>query len=182
MHGDGSEFPGARVDPDDPRYPALVRGFNQRWVGRPRFVQVVGDAQQVVAIVQRCVDEKLRLTARSGGHCYEGWVSENDGVIVDVSSLRAAGRDATNGWYYLDSGCTNWDLYNQLYRQYGVTLPAGSCYSVGRDARRPRRVAGADRGAAGRRRLAPLRRALDCRAPHALARSHPDPRSEEHTS
>jgi len=131
MHGDGSEFPGARVDPDDPRYPALVRGFNQRWVGRPRFIQVVGDAQQVVAIVQRCVDEKLRLTVRSGGHCYEGWVSENDGVIVDVSSLCAAGWDAINGWYYLDSGCTNWDLYNQLYRQYGVTLPAGSCYSVG---------------------------------------------------
>ncbi len=131
MHGDDSDFPGARVTPDDPRYPALVRGFNQRWVGRPRFVQVVGDAQQVVAIVQRCVDEKLRLTVRSGGHCYEGWVSENDGVIVDVSSLRAAGWDAANGWYYLDSGCTNWDLYNQLYRQYGVTLPAGSCYSVG---------------------------------------------------
>jgi len=77
------------------------------------------------------VDEKLRLTVRSGGHCYEGWVSENDGVIVDVSSLRAAGRDDSQGWYYLDSGCTNWDLYNQLYRQYGVTLPAGSCYSVG---------------------------------------------------
>ena len=131
MKSDGSAFPGSRVTPDDPRYPTLVRGFNQRWVGRPRFVQVVGDAQQVIDIVQRCVDDDLRITVRSGGHCYEGWVSENDGVIVDVSSLRAAGRDAANGWYYLDSGCTNWDLYNQVYRQYGVTLPAGSCYSVG---------------------------------------------------
>lgn len=131
MHADSDAFPGARVTPDDPRYPTLVRGFNQRWVGRPRFVQVVGDASQVVAIVQRCVDEGLRLTVRSGGHCYEGWVSENDGVIVDVSSLRAAGWDAANGWYYVESGCTNWDLYDQVYRQYGVTLPAGSCYSVG---------------------------------------------------
>ena len=94
MHANDSEFPGARVLPDDPRYPTLVRGFNQRWVGHPRWVQVVGDAQQVVAIVQLCIDEKLRLTVRSGGHCYEGWVSENDGVIVDVSSLRAAGWDA----------------------------------------------------------------------------------------
>lgn len=124
-------FPGARVMPDDPRYPALIRGFNQRWVGNPRYVEVVGDAQQIVQVVQKCVDERLRVTVRSGGHCYEGWVSLNDGVIIDVSSLHAAGKDPETGWYFLESGCTNWDIYNQIYRQYGVTLPAGSCYSVG---------------------------------------------------
>lgn len=127
----GPVFPGARVTPDDPRYPALIRGFNQRWVGNPQSVEVVGDAQQIVQVVQRCVDEKLRVTVRSGGHCYEGWVSLNDGVIIDVSSLHAAGKDPETGWYFLESGCTNWDIYNQIYRQYGVTLPAGSCYSVG---------------------------------------------------
>lgn len=127
----GSSFPGSRVDPDDPRYPTLIRGFNQRWVGHPQWVQVVGDAQQVVDIVQHCVDENLRPTVRSGGHCYEGWVSLNDGVILDVSSLHDAGWDDELGCFYMESGCTNWDLYNQLYRQYGVTLPAGSCYSVG---------------------------------------------------
>lgn len=124
-------FPGARVTPDDSRYPTLVRGFNQRWVGRPQYVQVVGSARQIVETVQQCLDRNLRPTVRSGGHCYEGWVSLNDGVIIDVSSLHAAGWDAENGWYFLESGCTNWDLYNQLYRQYDVTLPAGSCYSVG---------------------------------------------------
>jgi FAD/FMN-containing dehydrogenase len=131
MPGDCPVFPGCRVTPDDPRYPTLIRGFNQRWVGHPRSVEVVGDARQIVEVVQRCVDDRLRVTVRSGGHCYEGWVSLNDGVILDVSSLRAAGRDPETGWYFLESGCTNWDLYNQLYRQYGVTLPAGSCYSVG---------------------------------------------------
>jgi len=124
-------FPGARVTPDDSRYPTLVRGFNQRWVGRPQYVQVVGSAQQVVEAVRDCLDRGLRPTVRSGGHCYEGWVSLNDGVIIDVSSMHAAGWDAENRWYYMESGCTNWDLYDQLYRQYNVTLPAGSCYSVG---------------------------------------------------
>ena len=124
-------FPGARVTPDDPRYPTLIRGFNQRWVGQPRYVQVVGDAQQIVEVVQRCVDENVRITVRSGGHCYEGWVSLNDGVIIDVSSMHGAGWDEENQWFYIEGGCTNWDIYNQLYRQYGVTLPAGSCYSVG---------------------------------------------------
>lgn len=131
MTRNASAFSGSRVAPDDPRYPALVRGFNQRWVGSPRYVQVVGDAEQVVDAVQRCVDEGLRPTVRSGGHCYEGWVSLNDGVIIDVSPMNAAGKDPETGYYFLESGCTNWDVYNQLYRQYGVTLPAGSCYSVG---------------------------------------------------
>jgi FAD/FMN-containing dehydrogenase len=124
-------FPGARVNPEDPRYPTLVRGFNQRWVGRPQYVQVAGDAQQIVDTVQDCLDRDLRITVRSGGHCYEGWVSLNDGVILDVSSLHCAGWDAANQWYFIETGCTNWDIYNQLYRQYNVTLPAGSCYSVG---------------------------------------------------
>ena len=131
MSSDCPVFPGSRVTPEDPRYPTLIRGFNQRWVGHPQYVEVVGSAQQIVEVVQRCVDENLRITVRSGGHCYEGWVSLNDGVIIDVSSLHGAGRDPETGWYFLESGCTNWDIYNQLYRQYGVTLPAGSCYSVG---------------------------------------------------
>jgi len=131
MLDDCPVFPGAKVTPEDPRYPTLIRGFNQRWVGDPRYVQVVGDAQQIVATVQDCLDRDLRITVRSGGHCYEGWVSLNDGVIIDVSSMHAAGWDAENQWYFLEGGCTNWDIYNQLYRQYDVTLPAGSCYSVG---------------------------------------------------
>jgi FAD/FMN-containing dehydrogenase len=120
-----------RVLPDDRRYPTLVRGFNQRWAGNPRYVEVVTDADQVVDVVQRSVDAGLRPTVRSGGHCYEGWSSRTDGVIIDVSGLRSAGRDPSTGWYFMDSGCTNWDLYDQLYRRFGRTLPAGSCYSVG---------------------------------------------------
>ena len=126
-----STEPAVRVTSDDPRYRTLAAGFNQRWVGHPRYVEVVADVDQIVEAVQRCVDEGLRPTVRSGGHCYEGWSSLTDGVIIDVSLMQAAGRDAETGWYFLETGCTNWDVYNQLYRRYGVTLPAGSCYSVG---------------------------------------------------
>ncbi len=122
---------GTRVLPDDPRYPTLVRGFNQRWVGSPEYVEVVTDAAQVIDVVQNCVDHGLRPTVRSGGHGYEGWGSRTDGVIIDVSALQAAGKDPATGWYFLETGCTNWEVVDQFYRRYGRTLPAGSCYSVG---------------------------------------------------
>src|SRR4051812_17544589 len=92
MEGADSTVAGTRVVPDDPRYPTLVRGFNERWVGEPRYVEMVADVDQVVDVVQRCVDEGLRPTVRSGGHGYEGWASRTDGVIIDVSALRAAGK------------------------------------------------------------------------------------------
>ena len=40
-------------------------------------------------------------------------------------------RDAETGWYCIEGGATLWDAYTRLYRLYGVTIPAGSCYGVG---------------------------------------------------
>lgn len=127
-------FPGSKVLPDDPRYPALIRGFNQRWIGTPHFVQVCGDAQQVLETVQNAVDNNLRITARGGGHCYENFVSDNHGgVIIDLSPMNAVYHVADHplDLFCFEGGCTLWNVYNELFREYGRTFPGGSCYSVG---------------------------------------------------
>ena len=125
-------YPGEQVLPDDPRYSTLVRGFNLRWVGKPAYIALCGDTAQVVQAVQQAVDDDRRITIRGGGHCYEDFVSGNDGgVIIDLSPMQAVWRDASTGWYGVEGGATLWNVYTQLYREYGVTLPAGSCYSVG---------------------------------------------------
>ena len=78
-------YPGEQVPPGDPRYSTLVRGFNLRWVGKPAYVALCGDTAQVVQAVQRAVDDGRRITVRGGGHCYEDFVSDNDGgVIIDL--------------------------------------------------------------------------------------------------
>jgi FAD/FMN-containing dehydrogenase len=121
-----------RIDERDPRYPALVRGFNQRWVGRPRRVEVCRTTTDVVASVERALQDGLRITVRSGGHCYEDFVSGNDGgVILDLSPLSAVYLDAATGQYCVEAGATLWNAYGRLYKEHGVTLPGGSCYSVG---------------------------------------------------
>ncbi|MGB0384293.1 MAG: FAD-binding oxidoreductase [Ardenticatenaceae bacterium] len=118
------------ISREDPRYQTLIRGFNLRWVGNPRFVQVVEDAQQVRETVQSAVSLKMRLTVRSGGHCYEDFVCANDdGVIIDLSGLDGIYEE--NGMIVVESGCTLWDLYSQMYKKWGLTIPGGSCYSVG---------------------------------------------------
>jgi FAD/FMN-containing dehydrogenase len=126
------EFPGARVFPEDARYQTLIRGFNLRWVGNPAYVQVCGSADQVVAAVQEAYDSGLRITARGGGHCYEDFVSGNDGgVIIDLSPMGDVYRDDSTGLYCVEGGVTLWNAYSRLAKEYGVTIPGGSCYSVG---------------------------------------------------
>src|SRR5256885_12646558 len=124
-------FHGSRVSPANPRYPTLVRGFNQRFVGTPKYVQVCGTVEQALQAVQRAVERNLRITVRGGGHCYENFVSGNHGgVIIDLSPLNAVYQDGKD-LYCIEGGCTLWNVYTQLYKDYGRTIPGGSCYSVG---------------------------------------------------
>jgi FAD/FMN-containing dehydrogenase len=128
MEADG----GTLILPGDPRYPTLVRGFNLRWVGQPAYVTVCRDTKQVVQAVQRAVDDGRRITVRGGGHCYEDFVSQNDdGVIIDLSPMNSVWRDPGTDWYGVAGGATLWDVYRRFHSAYGVTLPGGSCSSVG---------------------------------------------------
>jgi hypothetical protein len=131
--GEGEVFPGVRIEKSDPRYPTMVQGFNPRWVGQPEYVQVCGDTAQVIDAVQRAYDEGKRITVRSGGHCYEDFVCDNvGGVLIDLSPMNGVYRAQPGGDVYcVEGGATLWNVYDQLYREFGLTLPGGSCYSVG---------------------------------------------------
>ena len=124
-------YPGGRVGPGDPRYEALVRGFNLRWVGRPAEIALCGSAGQVRDVVQEAVDRNSRVTVRSGGHCYENFAVHNEGgVIVDMAPMSRVYRDEARG-YCIEAGATLWNVIWTLYKEYGCALPGGSCYSVG---------------------------------------------------
>ncbi|MGW7051458.1 FAD-dependent oxidoreductase [Streptomyces sp. NPDC054887] len=124
------------VHPSDARYDALRRGFNQRWIASPDYVVVAASADDVVEAVGKFVGKpanvKRRITVRSGGHCYENFVSSDDvGVIIDVSGMNQVYFDPDMDAYCIEAGATNWHSTTQLYRSTGLALPGGSCYSVG---------------------------------------------------
>src|SRR5207247_7511275 len=67
--------------------------------------------------------------ARGGGHSYGGY-STTPGVVIDVSRIAGVqvvptGRTATVG-----AGARLIDVYDALWR-HGLTIPAGSCATVG---------------------------------------------------
>jgi hypothetical protein len=119
------------IYPADPRYDTMRMGFNRRWVGSPAYIQVVQNARQTVQAVQRAHDAGLRITVRGGGHCYENFSSGNHGgVIIDMSGMQGVSLDPA-GQVCVEAGATLWNVYETLFKDYNLTIPGGSCYSVG---------------------------------------------------
>ncbi|MBW4721489.1 FAD-binding oxidoreductase [Saccharothrix obliqua] len=122
----------AVVTPGDRRYGDLVRGMNHRWVATPDRVVVVRTPDQVVTAVRGALRDRLRLSVRSGGHCYEAFAAEPGvGVVIDVSDLTGIRHDPRLRAVEVEAGAVMGDVYATLFKRWGVTLPGGSCYSVG---------------------------------------------------
>jgi hypothetical protein len=119
----------------DPRYNTLKKGHNLRWpateseaVGR---IELVENAKDAAEALQKIVSAGMRPTVRSGGHCYEDFFANNpDGAILDVSLLTGAHRPSEGAPYRIAPGTQLWNAYLELYRRYGVTIPAGTCATV----------------------------------------------------
>ena len=146
------------IDNTDPRHATFQKGFNLRWPtgniqgqSSPNgadtlyFCRTVDD---IISAAAAGLADGGRITVRSGGHCYEGLVSNKlDGEsaafsIIDISMLTgmaysdtlSIGTDFPSSEQYrfkVMAGNQNWDNYADLYKATGKTLPGGSCYSVG---------------------------------------------------
>ena len=120
------------VTRDDPRYPEMVVGYNQRWVGAPDAVVIPRTSGQVQRAVRDAVTAGKRVSVRSGGHCYADFVYNPDvDVVIDMSAMNGISWDAERGAVCVEPGAQLGQLYQTLYREWGVTLPAGVCLSVG---------------------------------------------------
>ncbi|WP_103536743.1 MULTISPECIES: FAD-binding oxidoreductase [unclassified Streptomyces] len=120
------------VAPADIRYSGLTSGQNQLFSSRPEAIRLPNSTAQVVSAVQEAVTAGKRISVRGGGHCYENFVDHPDvKVIIDMSAMRAVAHDARMNAFSVEGGATLGEMYQVMFRQWGVTLPGGACYSVG---------------------------------------------------
>lgn len=150
------------VTASDSRHSTLQKGFNLRWplgnaqgqssANGANLIYLCYSPQDIIdAAAQALAIANGRITVRSGGHCYEGFVANkmpgapNEVLsILDIGQMNQLAYDATGqiqsqlvaGLPYrytvrLEAGGQNWDAYVALYKLAGKTLPGGSCYSVG---------------------------------------------------
>lgn len=153
------------------RHDTLMKGFNLRWPP----TEEDGAAAIYVCRTEKDIEDALsdalvetamaaadtspatlnemdnRITVRSGGHCYEGFVSNNKGgSIIDIGLVAGllegdlakvscstdgvigGGKNENNYTYgfKLLAGTQNWNGAVELFKRHGKLIPGGSCYSV----------------------------------------------------
>jgi FAD/FMN-containing dehydrogenase len=115
--------------PGSPGYNAARLVYNSRFAGvRPEAVVQVRDARDVQAVVRWANRFDVRIVARSGGHSYAGYSTIANGVVVDLSRL--SGVRVGNGRATIGPAAQLIDVQRVLTRR-GVSIPSGSCPSVG---------------------------------------------------
>lgn len=120
------------VGAGDDRYRQLTTAYNNRWVANPSSVVLVGSTDQVVSAVQSAVRAGRRISVRGGGHCYANFVYNNSvDVIIDLSLMNNVYFDPSRKAFVVEGGAVLGDIYETLYRGYGVTIPGGHCPSTG---------------------------------------------------
>src|SRR5262252_6768985 len=96
------------VGRQDSRYDTLKRGHNARWPASEadgvQRVELCDNASDLAETLQKIVSAGLRPTVRSGGHCYEDFVSVNpNGVLMDMSMLNSMNAAGSGHRYRIDS-------------------------------------------------------------------------------
>jgi FAD/FMN-containing dehydrogenase len=104
----------------------LVDGRFDR--AHPQAIVYCESAEDVEKTVRWAQKHAIHIVARCGGHSYAGYSTTSKGVVVDVSRMNRVhvhGGIATVG-----AGARLIDVYGGL-TPLGLTIPAGSCPTVG---------------------------------------------------
>lgn len=124
--------PSVSVGPGDARYAELATGVNKRWAATPEAIRLVASTEQVVQAVTEAVRARKRVSVRSGGHCYADFVHHPDtDVIIDTSALNGIAYDPARNAFAIGAGAQLGQIYEALYKEWGVTIPGGACLTVG---------------------------------------------------
>ncbi len=123
------DLDGPLVRPGDTTWTTAHQLYNTRFDGlKPAAVAYVSHADDIRTTLAYAHAHQIKVSIRNGGHSYAGYSSGDNRLILDVSRLnriRVSGGQAVVG-----AGSKLIDVYRTLGAK-GVTIPAGSCPTVG---------------------------------------------------
>ncbi|MFI6338478.1 FAD-binding oxidoreductase [Streptomyces sp. NPDC050535] len=123
------DLDGTLVRPGDQTWTAAHQLYNTRFdTLKPAAVAYVANTSDITTAMAYARAHAIKISIRNGGHSYAGWSSGNDRLVIDISKLnqiRASANEAVVG-----AGSKLIDVYRALAAK-GVTIPAGSCPTVG---------------------------------------------------
>ena len=122
MNIDG--FRGQLITSDDPDYDTARAVWNGAVDRRPRLIARCGGAADAAAAVRFARDHDLAIAVRGGGHNVAGTAVCDDGIVVDLSAMRAVWVDPV-GRTALVQGGALWGDVDHETQAHGLATTGG---------------------------------------------------------
>jgi FAD/FMN-containing dehydrogenase len=126
---ESNELPPTAVWPADEGYGSARTADNARLDFHPAVVVYCLGAEDVGRCVRWAVANDKRIAIRSGGHDYEGFSLNDDGIVIDLSRYCGITMNDRRRSAWIRAGTDFKTTYRELAR-FGRTLPGGTCPSV----------------------------------------------------
>jgi FAD/FMN-containing dehydrogenase len=125
-----SGFGGQLIGPDDSNYEEARAVYNAMIDRRPALIAQCTNAQDVARVIGFAREHDLRIAIRGGGHNGAGLGTVDDGVVIDLSPLRAIEVDPQARTVRADGGCT-WGEVDAATGEHGLATPSGIISTTG---------------------------------------------------
>jgi FAD/FMN-containing dehydrogenase len=121
---------GRVVAPGDAEYETARRVWNGMIDKRPAAIARCADADDVATAVRFAADRGLPLAVRGGGHNVAGTAVVDDGLVIDLSAMRAVRLDVSGRTVHVQGGAT-WADVDQVTAPLGLATTGGVVSETG---------------------------------------------------
>jgi FAD/FMN-containing dehydrogenase len=121
---------GRLVLPDDASYETARRVWNGRIDRRPALVAYCADDSDVVLAVRFAREDGVPVAVRGGGHSCAGTAVCDDGLVIDLSPMKAIAVDAAARCGSAQGGVL-WGELDRATQAFGLAVPGGTDSEVG---------------------------------------------------
>ncbi|MGE5170718.1 MAG: FAD-binding oxidoreductase [Rudaea sp.] len=119
-----SGFRGELIGPDHPQYDAARAVFNVSIDRRPALIARCAGADDVARAIDFDREAQVPLAVRGTGHNVAGFAVCDDGVVIDLSRMKALSVDPAAGTVRAEGGC-NWGEVNDALQPHGLAATGG---------------------------------------------------------
>ena len=115
---------------NDPEYEEARKLYNAMIDKRPLLIARCVDVADVIAAVNFGRENKLPIAIRGGGHNGPGLGSVDDGLVIDLSTMKGVRVDPTSRTVRVGPGCTTGDV-DHATQAFGQAVPFGIISTTG---------------------------------------------------
>jgi FAD/FMN-containing dehydrogenase len=123
-------FNGTLIGPDDEGYEEARLVYNQMIDRRPALIAQCHSVPDVAAALAYARRHELEVAVRAGSHSSPGFATTDDGIVIDLSPLKAIHIDAGRQIAWVQPGVL-WGELDAATQEHGLAVTGGRVSSTG---------------------------------------------------